>query len=393
MAKTNSKKINILIVYNQYQYHGGEDTYFDNIVRLLKSKGHRVFLYTEDSKTIGSSLFKKIQAAYKLFYNPALPHILDSFIGKNTIDAALVLNIYPLIGNSLYWELKRRKITIIQRIANYRYLCPKTSLFRDGKICEECPLTMSLIPSVMHSCYQNSKVASIIFALSLHFHKLLGSFNFIHAYIFPSDFVAKKHNVYGAIPKKKTHIVPTFYDSLAFNTKSGLNRIGIVYAGRLVIEKGVMFLLEAASYIPEIPITIVGEGPLKNEVVKYAKKYKHVTYIPFLDKKHLLSLISRHRALVLPALWYDVLPNIVLEAYSTNTPVIAPRHGVFQTIIKNNKTGFLYRYGDIHSFVTVVKKIAQWKVNPAIYITKECKRYYSQSHYKKIVKLFDSIKK
>lgn len=378
--------MNILIIYNKYLYYGGEDTYFEKIQKLLKKNGHTIFTYTEDSKRIGSSFMRKVGISLNLIYNPTVKHKLDAIIGSKKIDAALVLNIYPLIGSTVYWELKRRKIRIIQRIANYRYLCPKTSLFRNGKICEECPISASIIPSVIHSCYQNSAVASLAFALAFRFHTLLGTLNLIHAFILPSSFVAKKHILYGAIPKKKTHILPTFYDP--FIHKKRVKRVGVIYAGRLVAEKGVMFLLNAASFIPKIPITIVGEGPLKNEVVSFAKINKNIVYIPFLDKQRLLSLIAQHKALVLPALWYDVLPNIVLEAFSINTPVIAPRHGVFQSIITHNKTGVLYKKNNTLALINAIKSTIRSKISYNPYFQREREKYSSEKHYNGLITLF-----
>jgi glycosyltransferase involved in cell wall biosynthesis len=203
----------------------------------------------------------------------------------------------------------------------------------------------------------------------------------------PSAFTATKYVANGIISKDKAYVIPTFFNDDEFKIEEVKNKRGIIYAGRLVEEKGVLELLKIASKIPHIPITIIGDGPLKNEVKKAKQENLNITYLPFLNKPQLLDKIASHKILVLPSLWYDVLPNIIIESYFVNTLVIAPNKGVFPSLIQNNKTGLLYKYGNSQSLINAIEKLIKSKLNYAKYFAEEKRKYALKEHYDKLISL------
>jgi len=60
----------ILLIYNRYQYRGGEDTYVDSLFKLLKDKGHQVKTYVKDSREINEkNFFEKLKIGLGMFWN------------------------------------------------------------------------------------------------------------------------------------------------------------------------------------------------------------------------------------------------------------------------------------------------------------------------------------
>jgi hypothetical protein len=60
----------ILLVHNHYQYQGGEDTYVDSLLQLLKDKGHQVKTYIKDSREINErSFWEKLKIGLGMFWN------------------------------------------------------------------------------------------------------------------------------------------------------------------------------------------------------------------------------------------------------------------------------------------------------------------------------------
>lgn len=377
--------MNILLIYNRYNSFGGEDTYFNLVTNLLKKHGHKVVVFREDNRNIPNTLLAQIKVGLGLFYNPGLKVKLQSLIDKNNISVAILLNIYPLIGDTIYPLLKSRNIRILQRIANYRYVCPKMNMFRNGKICTSCIKMSSLIPSIIFGCYHNSRVASLIFSFSFHLHKMLGWFKLVDAYIFPSRFIADIYKKNGVISTKKVHIIPSFIDSRqAYNAPK---RSGVVFVGRLVEEKGILKLLKIVKYFPKITFTIVGSGPLEKEVLKYVRNNNNIEFLSFLNKKSVIKTISSSKVVIFPSLWYDVLPNVLIESYATGTPVVAPNMGVFKHLIKINKTGWLYDPDSPQSFRRAIQNAVYNTKNMAHDIQKESKIYRSSRHYDALLPL------
>jgi hypothetical protein len=54
--------MNILIVHNQYNSKGGEDTVVENEIKLLEKNGHKVDFFTKSNSQI-KSIFSQIKTA------------------------------------------------------------------------------------------------------------------------------------------------------------------------------------------------------------------------------------------------------------------------------------------------------------------------------------------
>ena len=317
----------ILIIYNEYLYKGGEDTYIQSLISLLKNKGHKVFFYKKSSLSI-KTLEDKIKLAFRLFYNNKTHQELSLVIKKFNPDIAHFHNIFPLIGATAYRVCHQYKVPIIQHIHNYRFVCPKTSLYRNGKICELCPKRKTLIPSLIYGCYHSSRVASFIFVCAFYYHKLIGSFSFINQYIFPSIFTQRYYQKYLGLTKKQIDHLPYFIDVPKKIIKPPIDYKYYLFVGRLTQEKGIVGLLEQFSKIQE-NIIIMGDGPLKDSLYQKYKKFKHIKFINYSSKKKVYSYIKYSKAVVIPSEWYEVLPLVYLEAISFGKKILLNRNNLF----------------------------------------------------------------
>jgi len=62
---------------------------------------------------------------------------------------------------------------------------------------------------------------------------------------------------------------------------------------------------------------------------------------------------------VLPSIWYDNNPLVILEAYKYGIPVIGSRIGGIPEMIQENKTGFLFESGDHKDLASVLKNVSR----------------------------------
>jgi len=124
-------------------------------------------------------------------------------------------------------------------------------------------------------------------------------------------------------------------------------RIG--FAGRFSAEKGILQFLHSVVLLhkmeKELLIEIVGSGPLSSLVETFVSQFQldgvvHLTnWIPH---DQMPGFLNRLRLLVLPSLT-EGLPNVLLEALASGTPVLGTPVGAIPDIIRHGETGFLIR--------------------------------------------------
>ena len=119
------------------------------------------------------------------------------------------------------------------------------------------------------------------------------------------------------------------------------------YIGRLSEEKGVLNFVKA---IPEIltekgdlEFLIGGDGQLRDEIEKYlADKNLNdkVELVGWIPHDELPDYFNELKLVVLPS-YTEGLPNIMLEAMTCGTPVLATPVGGIPDVIKDGETGFI----------------------------------------------------
>ena len=139
------------------------------------------------------------------------------------------------------------------------------------------------------------------------------------------------------ILEKKTTVIPFLFDSMFIKevtlfTDSDAdiifeNKFVILSVGRLIYYKGFQFLVEAASFLPEdFLILIVGDGPLKNDLIEMVVNYNlsgRVKILGSLSNMELRKLYERCDIFCLPSIYRGEMYGIVqLEAMSFGKPVL-----------------------------------------------------------------------
>jgi glycosyltransferase involved in cell wall biosynthesis len=130
-------------------------------------------------------------------------------------------------------------------------------------------------------------------------------------------------------------------DQLGFDGK--IRIIGTI--GSLGIEKGHIYLLEAASQILEIVkdlrFLIIGDGPLRKSLAEKSEKLGIEKQVIFMgQRKDIPELLMAMDIFVLPSI-KEGLPIALLEAMAAKRPVVATRVGAIPKVIENRDIGVL----------------------------------------------------
>lgn len=91
-----------------------------------------------------------------------------------------------------------------------------------------------------------------------------------------------------------------------------LKKEQVVYVGRLVDLKGVRLIPYIASKNIDYNFIVVGDGPLKNYLIKKCKYFKNVKFKGWIDRSEVLKLFSNSKYLLFPS--FEGAGMVVAEA-------------------------------------------------------------------------------
>jgi glycosyltransferase involved in cell wall biosynthesis len=329
----------ILLVHNSYQHAGGEDAVFRQEKELLQRSGHQVITYERSNFEVNTYQGpSKLKLAKNVIWNSRTRREFAHLLRREKPDLVHMHNTFMVISPSVYYACHEADVPIVQTLHNYRFLCPAANFFRDGHRCEEC-LDHSLLRSIEHACYRESSFASAIVASMLKVHRVIGTYGKrIDRYIALSEF-SRQRFIAGGLPADKISTKPNFIDPDP-GARSSDGEYAL-FVGRLSPEKGLNTLLDAWSRVPNVPLKIVGEGPMFHELRAQVERRKlsNVHLAGKLLRQEALDAIRGARFLVLPSECYENFPMTIVEAFACGTPVICSRFGAMQELVTDQQTG------------------------------------------------------
>lgn len=143
-----------------------------------------------------------------------------------------------------------------------------------------------------------------------------------------------------------------------FGLPSTCSLVGIV--GRLSVEKGHRYALEAAKWLEERGVAcqwlIVGSGIERVNLQELSASLGLQQVVHFAgERADGRSIIGGLDLLVLPSLT-EGLPNVILEAFAYKTPVVATAVGGVPELVKDRETGWLVPPRDPHALAQAIRE-------------------------------------
>ncbi|MCQ8183165.1 glycosyltransferase [Methylomonas sp. SURF-1] len=368
----------ILIVHNRYQQAGGEDSVVDAETELLAHHGHVVEKWNVDNSALSGGLSGKIKVALSTCYSKASLTAADALLRSLNPDLVHVHNFFPQISPSIYDACRNNGIPVVQTLHNYRLICPGAFLMRAGKICEQC-IDGTPYQAALYGCYRNSRLGSLVVAHMVSRHRTLETWSTkVDRFIALTDF-AKGKFVQAGFPADKISVKPNFVIAPPLDTDSvGGARCHeqALYVGRLSPEKGIGTLASAWGAITgDRVLTVVGSGELSDGFAGL----NNVHLLGFQNGRAINELMQRAGFLILPSVWYEGFPMVLLEAFANGLPVLASRVGSLAEIIREGETGLLFEPGNSGELAEKMRWLFE---NPAeqIRMGLNAKRAYSEKY-------------
>lgn len=350
----------ILIIHNQYASAGGEDAVVEAEKKLLAERGHKIAEFTRTNQELHG--VKLLSLFLNMIWSRSSAKSLRILIESFKPDIVHIHNTFMLISPSVYYVCKKANLPVVQTLHNFRLVCPSALLFRDGQICEDCLGKLFARSAIIHGCWRNSRFGTASIVIMLMLHNLLKTWhNKVDLFIALSEF-SKNKMIQGGLNAKafcvKSNFIHDYHDhhDQATNTHNQEKNYAI-FVGRLSVEKGLHTLLDAWVFVPQIPLKIIGAGPLSSSLIKtsYCRKQNRIIFLGTQSRQHALELIAGSSFLVLPSCCYENFPLVIIEAFSFGIPVIASRLGAMAEIITDGNTGLLFTPGSASDLAAKVE--------------------------------------
>jgi len=347
----------ILFIHNYYQQRGGEDVVFEEEVKLLREHGHVVETVEFTNNSFNQSRTGNIIGAIYSLYNSESAQMVGCAIDGFKPDIVHIHNLFYTASPSVIAAAKHRGIPVVMTLHNYRLVCNSGLLSREEEVpCERCLTKIIPLDGILHACFRKSHTQSIQLTAITSLHKLTGIWRSVDRFIVLTEFAREKF-LESSLNLKPEQVVvkPNYVDGLDFVPFEKRQNF-FLYLGRLHFEKGINSFIEAA-YLHNQPVEIIGDGPLRSIVEKASQELPHVTYHGSLPRQKAIEHLKKCRAIVIPSIWYEGLPTTILEAFATGTPVLCSDQSNLNKIVKNHKTGALFKAGNAKSIAETLKNI------------------------------------
>lgn len=175
------------------------------------------------------------------------------------------------------------------------------------------------------------------------------------------------------VDEAKVRIVPNgvdpekfkpFEDQAAVKRQFGLgNELCVLFVGSLIPRKGLPFLVEAAKKIVkeyrETKFIIVGEGPLKNQLLRKLKAANlsgNFTFLGNVKEDMLPAVYNCADVFALPSI-QEGQGIVLLEAQASAKPVVAFDVGGVNEALLNGETGLLVKRGSTDKLADAIMKL------------------------------------
>jgi glycosyltransferase involved in cell wall biosynthesis len=342
----------ILAVHNRYQRPGGEDQVFRDETSLLEAENHRVLrceVHNDQAEHMN-----RLTLAKDTVWNTSTYRELGALIRRERPDVAHFHNTLPLISPAGYYAARTEGVPVVQTLHNYRLHCPVALFFRDGRVCEDCMGKAVPWPGIVHGCYRGSRAASGVVATMLTLHRALGTWTeMVDVYVALTEFARHKF-VEGGLPEGKIVVKPNFVVPDPGRGQGGGGYA--LFVGRLAPEKGTGTMLAAWERLGTgVPLKIVGDGPLKDQVVRAAAGRSNVEWLGHRPVADVQALMRKADMLVFPSQWYETFGRVAAEAFAAGTPVIGTDIGAVDELVEHGRTGLKFRPGDPEDLATQVE--------------------------------------
>jgi len=263
-----------------------------------------------------------------------------------------------VISKLFFYSIFRNPKEALTLITNIHTIAAFAKLIEDNAI-EHIHACFLSFPAVIALAI--SKITNIDFSISAHARDIYTEKGNAKLKITNASFVAVcnqaalKHleNTIPAELSKKLFLIHHGIEIPKIGPDNLKNKYSIVAIARLAEKKGLKYLVRAMKLVteqePSCKLTMIGQGPENKTLISLTQKLgisENITFAGQLEHRQTLNILSSASALIVPSIIAkdndrDGIPNVIIEAFISKTPVIASELPSIKEVITHNKIGLL----------------------------------------------------
>ncbi len=392
----------ILAIHNFHRKGSasGDDQVFKSETALLESHGHHVIRYSVTNDEFdNSNIFGKIAKTLGMTWSFKNYHEVMKLVNVEQPDVVHVHTFFPLLSPSILYAAKRSGAKVVATLHDTRFVCPCATSLRGTELCNLCG-DGHYLRMCKYGCFKGSRMQSLLVALNFKYHRIRKTFyKQIDKYIclnenqmkllreigFDSDKLIKKYN-----------FVPDAEANLKTQKVTGIPDRYVVFYGRIGEEKGIRVLMKIWEQLPDIPLVVMGGGPLENEFREWAEKHDNIYFLGYTQHDKCLTIVKGGEFVVFPSIWYEGCSMVEIESESLGNALIATDLGFSVEAIENGYNGYKVKLGAVNDFAAQIRHLWQ---NPD-----ECRRmgqnartdyekkYMPEDNYRQLISIYESLR-
>lgn len=363
----------ILLAHKFHKLTGGAEVFYFEVGRVLKANGHEVaYFSTLDDDTIetpykkyfikapnfkSENSIEKLKSFLRIPYNFQAKKNFKKLIHDFKPDIVHAFGVITQISPSIFDVTKEMSIPLVVSLNDYKHICPNYKLYHHNQLCEDCK-GGKFYKAVVNKCSHNSYTFSVASSLESYIHSWLNIYKKnIDLFLFASNFMAEKTEEFwgeGNFNWGKLQNPFKLPDRKIIIQKKNYG----LYFGRLSDEKGIEHILNALSYNRKCPFKIVGDGPLMEKLKDIVKREKlnNVEFLGALWGDKLNEVLYHARYVVLPSVWHENFPYVILQSFAAGVPVLGSNLGGIPELLDNNR-GIVFDTKEKDSLANSIRKI------------------------------------
>ena len=391
----------ILVVHNFHRKGSASGDYqvFKRETALLEAHGNEIVTYTVSNDEFdNSNVLGKMGKTFGMLWSFQKYVELKKLILREKPDIVHVHTFFPLLSPSILYAAKRENLPVVATIHDTRFVCPCATSLRNGKLCNECG-DGHYFRMCQNKCFKDSRLQSFIVAFIFKYHRIRRSFyNQIDKYICLNDNQIKLLKEIGFDTgkiTKKYNFVQDGAEKLQQVTVDTIPERYVVFYGRVGEEKGIRLLMKMWDQITEIPLVVMGDGPLNEEFLQWSKTKKNVYHLGYTQHEKCLSIVKKSEFVVFPSIWYEGCSMVEIESESLGKALVATDLGFSAEAIKDEYNGYKIQLGDVDTFVRTIRNL--WNSpQECIRMGKNARKEYElkympEDNYKQLMGIYNEL--
>jgi glycosyltransferase involved in cell wall biosynthesis len=377
----------ILLVHNEYGKFSGEEAVVENLSQLLNENGHEVAHFRRSSAEIPQMFLGNVRAFFNGIYSLSSRSNMSRYLRNHKPDIVHVHNVFPLISPSVLGPCRQAGIPVLMTVHNYRLACPSGLHMAANQVCEKCR------DGREYWCLLNNCEAhlfkSLGYALRNYVARKLRLFKRnVTIYACITQF-QKQRLIAEGFSEQRLAVLPNFTGKVDAN---GANVLGsyVGFIGRVSSEKGVDTLMRAAEILPDISFKAAGAYEKMPDLPKRA--VGNFEFLGAISRVNVGRFYSHSRLVVVPSIWFEGFPNVIVEAMMYGKPVIASRIGGIPEIVADDAEILLFEPGEADDLAEKIRYL--WdrpqlcrKIGQT-FREKAVREYSPQKYYERLIAVY-----